>query len=74
MKRYPGCLASGLGRSHQGVQQRQQRIDQSTVFLFVHEASINGNRRTHKNEDAISIAFPIFHVFVVLFFCGIGVY
>jgi hypothetical protein len=40
----------------------------------MHKASKNGNRRTHKNEDAISVVFPVFGVLVVLFFCGSGVY
>jgi hypothetical protein len=35
---------------------------------------MNGNTRTHKNEDAISIAFPSLGILVVLFLCGFGVY
>jgi len=35
---------------------------------------MNGNARTHKNEDAISIVFPALGILVVLFLCGFGVY
>jgi hypothetical protein len=35
---------------------------------------MNGNTRTYKNEDAISIVFPVLGVLVVLFLCGFGVY
>jgi hypothetical protein len=35
---------------------------------------MNGDTRTHKNEDAISIVFPALGVLVVLFLCGFGVY
>ena len=35
---------------------------------------MNGNTRTHKNEDAISIVFPAFGIPVVLFLCGFGVH
>ena len=35
---------------------------------------MNGNTRTHENEDAICIVFPAFGVLVVFFLCGFGVY
>jgi hypothetical protein len=35
---------------------------------------MNGNTKTHKNEDAISIVFPALSILVVLFLCGFGVY
>jgi hypothetical protein len=38
------------------------------------QANVNSNTRTYKNEDAISIVFPVFGVLIVLFLCGFGVY
>jgi hypothetical protein len=35
---------------------------------------MNGNTRTYKNEDAISIFLPALDHLVVLFLCGFGVY
>jgi hypothetical protein len=35
---------------------------------------VNGNARTHKDEDAISIFLPALDHLVVLFLCGFGVY
>jgi hypothetical protein len=35
---------------------------------------VNGNTRTHKNEDAISIFLPALGHLVVLFLRGFGVY
>lgn len=34
---------------------------------------MNDDMRTHKNEDAIGIAFPTLCVLAVLFLCGFGV-
>jgi hypothetical protein len=38
------------------------------------QAGMNNNTKTHKNEDAISIVFPVFGVPVVFFLCSFGVY
>ena len=38
------------------------------------QGSVNGNRRTHKNEDAISIVFPALGVLIIFFLCSFGVY
>jgi hypothetical protein len=35
---------------------------------------MNGNTRTHKNENAISIFLPALDHLVVLFLCSFGVY
>jgi hypothetical protein len=34
----------------------------------------NGNMRTHKNEDPISVLLPSLNHFVVLFICGLGIH
>jgi hypothetical protein len=58
-RRCPDCLASDPGRSQQGVQQQQRRINRSIASQFMsNEICMNADTRAHEKQYPISIFLP----------------